>query len=339
MKFKQKVASVLLGAMALVGVDASQTGAQEAAATRTITLATLAPPGSTWMRVFDAWNRELRRRSNRTLQFRIYGGGVQGDETEVIRKIGSGRLDAAAVTGTGLSEIHRPALVFQMPGLLQSYAQLDRARENPEIAAEMAAGFESANFHLLGWADVGQSRIFSTQQTVTPADFASRHVWIRPHDATLTAFYNTVRSNTVPLEISGVLGAIQTNRVDTMVVPPVPCVSLQWCSRLTHMTDLPMTIVLGGTVIGRSQWQSLTEEQRTILSETGTQFHQLARRNLRRDETAALAAVSTNGGTVHPVTPAQRTEWARVATTVRTALVGQIAPEALVNRVSAAAGR
>ena len=78
MKFKQKIASVLLGAMALVGVDASQTGAQEAAATRTITLATLAPPGSTWMRVFDAWNRELRRRSDRTLQFRIYGGGVQG---------------------------------------------------------------------------------------------------------------------------------------------------------------------------------------------------------------------------------------------------------------------
>ena len=203
----------------------------------------------------------------------------------------------------------------------------------------MAAGFESANLHLLGWADVGQSRIFSTQQTVTPADFASRHVWIRPHDATLTAFYNTVRSNTVPLEISGVLGAIQTNRVDTMVVPPVPCVSLQWCSRLTHMTDLPMTIVLGGTVIGHNQWQSLTEEQRTILTETGVQFHQLARRNLRRDETAALAAVATNGGTVHTVTPAQRTEWARVATTVRTALVGQIAPEALVNRVSAAAGR
>jgi len=339
MKFKQTIASVLLGAMALVGVDASQTGAQEAAETRTLTLATLAPPGSTWMRVFDAWNRELRRRSNRTLQFRIYGGGVQGDETEVIRKIGSGRLDAAAVTGTGLSEIHRPALVFQMPGLLGTYAQLDRARENPEIAAEMAAGFEAANFHLIGWADVGQSRIFSTQATISPADFASRHVWIRPRDATLTAFYTTVRSNTVPLEISGVLGAIQTNRVDTMVVPPVPCVSLQWCSRLTHMTDLPMTIVLGGTVIGHAQWASLTEEQRTILTETGVQFHQLARRNLRRDETTALAAMTTNGGTVHAVTPAQRTEWARVATTVRAALVGQVAPEALVNRVAAAAGR
>src|SRR5512139_1516787 len=54
------------------------------AAPKTLSIATLAPPGSTWMKVFDAWNREIRRRSNGTLQFRFYPGGVQGDESEVI---------------------------------------------------------------------------------------------------------------------------------------------------------------------------------------------------------------------------------------------------------------
>src|SRR5689334_6686874 len=72
--------------------------AEEKVAVKTISIATLAPPGSTWMKVFEAWNREVRRRSNKTLELRFYAGGVQGDESEVIRKIRSGRIDGAAVT-------------------------------------------------------------------------------------------------------------------------------------------------------------------------------------------------------------------------------------------------
>ncbi len=283
MKTPQKLAVLVLAFVALFAVDATHMRAQEM---RTISLATLAPPGSTWARVFDAWNREIRRRSGGTLQLRVYGGGVQGDESEVIRKIRSGRLDAGAVTAVGLAQIHRPALVFQMPGILRTYAQLDQARD--ALASDMDAGFTSGGFHLLGWADVGQARIFSTQRTVAPSDFASRHPFVWRDDLVLPTLYETVHTNPVPLQLPEVLGAIQTGRVDTAIVPPVAALALQWSSRLTHMTDMPLTIVLGGTVMGNTQWTALTDEQRTIMTETGTQFHTLARRNLRRDETAAL---------------------------------------------------
>lgn len=332
MKHRYRLALALIAAMALLAVDLGATDAQETGA-RTISLATLAPPGSTWMRVFEAWNRELRRRSNQSLQFRIYGGGVQGDESEVIRKIRSGRLDAGSVTAVGLAQIHRPALVFQMPGILRTYEQLDRARE--ALASEMDQGFTAAGFHHLGWADVGQSRIFSTQRTVSPADFAQRHPWVWRDDLVIPTFYNVVRSNPVPLQVPEVLGAIQTGRVDTVITPPVPCLALQWCSRLTHMTDMPMTIVLGGTVIGQRQWESLSEEHRTILSETAAQFHQLARRNLRRDEQEALRTLGERGTTIDPVTDAQRQEWMGIAAQIRQRLVGQIAEQALIDRVAA----
>lgn len=333
MKYARTLALLLLALTGFVAVDVGAQEAAPAAAARTISLATLAPPGSTWMRIFEAWNRELRRASGNTLQFRIYGGGVQGDEAEVIRKIRSGRLDAASVTAVGLGQIHRPALVFQMPGILRTYEQLDRARE--ALAADMDTGFTAGGFHLLGWADVGQSRIFSTAATVTPADFANRHPWVWRDDVILPQFYEVVRSHPVPLQVPEVLGAIQTNRVDTAITPPVPCVALQWCSRFTHMTDTGMTIVLGGTVMGQQQWASLTEEQRTLFTQTATQFHQLARRNLRRDEQAALRSIAEHGVTVDPVTEAQRTEWLNIARTVRTRLVGQVADQALVDRVAA----
>jgi len=313
-----------------VGVD---TAAQPAPQPRTLSIATLAPPGSTWMRAFDAWNRELRRRSNSTLQFRFYPGGVQGDESEVIRKIRNGRLDGAAVTAVGLAQVHRPALVFQLPGILHTYDQLDRARD--ALAADMDRGFESGGFKLLGWADVGQSRLFSTAPIAAPSDIARHKPWVWRDDLVLPEFFRAVRANAVPLQLPEVLGALQTNRIDCLFSTPVAAVALQWSSRISHVTDLPLAIVLGGTVMSKRTWDSLTEEQRTLLKETAAQFHALARRNLRRDETTALEALRQRNIRFVPVNAQQRAQWLQVAAQVRQRLAGQVADRALIDRVSA----
>ena len=78
-----------------------------------------------WRR--HARNRELRRRSNNALPLRFYPGGVQGDESEVIRKMRAGRLDGAVITGTGLGQIHRPVLAFSLPGMFPFGHGLERA--------------------------------------------------------------------------------------------------------------------------------------------------------------------------------------------------------------------
>lgn len=300
-------------------------------AVRILSFATLAPPGSTWMKVFEAWNREVRRRSNQTLQIRFYAGGVQGDESEVIRKIRSGRIDGAAVTAVGLAQIHRPALVFQMPGILRGYEQLDAARA--AITPEMNPMFAQAGFELLGWADVGMSRVFSNKPVHMPADFAPLKPWVWRDDLVLPELFRVVKSNPVPLQLPEVLGALQTNRVDTLITTPVAAVALQWSSRVSHMLDLPLTVVIGGTVIGQKQWQSLTPEQRTILSETSTQFHALARKNLRSDEQKALATLKDRNITVIAPTEADKAAWLSVGKQVRDRLVGKIADQALVDRV------
>lgn len=329
----KKRAYVLL-ALCLAALSGATVVAQTAPAptTKTISIATLAPPGSTWMRVFDAWNRDVRRRSNNTLQFKFYAGGVQGDEAEVIRKIRSGRLDGAAVTAVGLSQVYRPALVFQLPGLLRTYAQLDTVRTS--LNTEMDTGFAGAGFKLLGWGDVGQSRLFSKSPVKTPGDLANKKPWVWRDDLILPAFFQVVRSNPVPLQIPEVLGALQTNRIDTVLTAPTPCVALQWCSKMTHMMDMPLAIVIGGTVISKRTWDSLTEEQRVIMNETSAQFHTLARRNLRRDETQALTNLTSHGMISVPVSDAEKAQWNQKATETRGRLAGQIGDASLIARVT-----
>lgn len=318
--------------LALLGFSGSSV-AEDKVETKTLSIATLAPPGSTWMKVFEAWNREVRRRSNKTLELRFYPGGVQGDESEVIRKIRNGRLDGAAVTAVGLAQIYRPALVFQMPGILKNYQQLDAARA--AITPEMNPKFAEAGFQLLGWADVGTSYVFSTEPVVKPADLGARKPWVWRDDLVLPAFFKIVKSNPVPLQLPEVLGALQTNRIDTVITTPVAAVALQWNTRVSKMLDFPLTVVIGGTVLGQKQWDSLTPEQKTIMTETSAQFHALARKNLRADEEKALAAIKERNIQVLKPSDADKAEWVKAGAQVRQALVGQIADQALVDRVMA----
>ena len=72
----------------------------------TIKFATLAPEGSTWINIMREYDAAVRKESNGRLGFKIYPGGVAGDEKDVIRKIRLGQFQSAGVTGTGIGEVY-----------------------------------------------------------------------------------------------------------------------------------------------------------------------------------------------------------------------------------------
>lgn len=321
-------AIVLAPTDAIIAQDAGT-----ATTTRTLGIATLAPSGSLITDGLAAWNRELRRRTGGSLQFRIYAGGVQGDDPEVVRKIRSGRLDGGTLTSTGLQAIYRPALIFQLPATFLHYEQLDHARA--VLQPEIDAGIIAAGFRMLGWADVGQARLFSHSRITRPSELAGTHLWVRDDDVILPAFVSRVGATPVELAVPEVLGALTTGRVDTFLAPPAVAIALQWSSHAMYVNEIPMSIVIGGMVISESTFQSLTPEQQTVLTETGEQFHRLGRRNSRRMETESMHALTERGIQVTTTTEAERNEWRTVGRAVRDAVASQIASPDLVARAVA----
>ncbi len=72
---------------------------------QTIKLGTLAPKGSPWYNIFRDMAQAWKEASGGKIRFRIYPGGVAGDEPDMVRKIRIGQLHAAVLSGTGLSHI------------------------------------------------------------------------------------------------------------------------------------------------------------------------------------------------------------------------------------------
>ncbi len=308
-------------------------GAQEAAPVRSISYATLAPHGSVVVRGLEAWSRELRRRTGGTLQLRLYPSGVQGDEPEIVQKIRTGRLDAGSVTSTGLSLIHRPALVLQLPGTFLRQEQLDAARR--ALGPEIEAGMLGHGFRMLGWADVGRPHIFSRREIRRPEDFASTHPWVRADDLVLPAFYEIVPSHPVVLSVPEVLGGLTSHRIDTFLAPPAVALALQWSPHVTHMNDMPLGFLIGGSVISEAAFQTLTPEQQTVLLETSRQFHGLSRRGAVRAERESIAALRARGLTIVEARVADLEPWIEVGARLRARVGPQIASPELLARASA----
>jgi TRAP-type C4-dicarboxylate transport system substrate-binding protein len=102
-----------------------------AAGPTVIKMATLAPEGSSWYKVLQKMGEGWKRATNGAVTLRIYPGGVSGDEDAVIRKMRVGQLQAAAVTGIGLSYLDRSFYALHIPMMYASDEEFDYVRDWP----------------------------------------------------------------------------------------------------------------------------------------------------------------------------------------------------------------
>jgi TRAP-type transport system periplasmic protein len=313
----------------LPGTAPREAGAQDG--TVTLRIATLAPRGSAWMRVFDAWNNSLRQRTQNRLQLRFYPGGTQGDERETLRKVRAGELDGAAVAQGGLSQIVRPVLVLQAPGVIESYAQLDRARTAME--SEWSAQFEQNGVRFLGWGDVGQGRIFSTRAIRRPRDLRQARPWLWSEDTMFSEFLEVVGANGVRLTLPEVLPGLSSGRIDTVVASATAASALQWYTRTTHVSQQANTFLIGATIMSEQKYDSLPPDLQTALTETSTQAHRALIQRIRRDDDRYYTSLTTRHNITAVDQSPYQNEWQDAARQTRERLVGRVYSRELLERV------
>ena len=67
-------------------------------------VASLAPEGSIWTKTFRNFTKEVEEKSGGEIGFKIYAGGVMGDDRAMYRKMRVGQLNGGGFTMTGISD-------------------------------------------------------------------------------------------------------------------------------------------------------------------------------------------------------------------------------------------
>src|ERR1700690_4345132 len=94
------------------------------AQTTIIRLGTLVPKGSRWHEILLVMGEEWKKASTGKIELKIYPGGEQGDEPEMVDKVRIKKLQAVALSGAGLTGIDAGVAALQIPMMLNSYEEL-----------------------------------------------------------------------------------------------------------------------------------------------------------------------------------------------------------------------
>ena len=258
-----------------------------------IKLATLAPEGSPWIQVLKAAADEAQQKTGNAVQFKIYPGGVMGDERDMVRKMHIGQLQAAMLSSASLASMYPEIDVLQTPFLFDSYPETDF------VVGKMQDGFKSGleknGYVALGWSEAGFVYLMSTVPVETLELLRKAKVWIWNDSPMSKAIFEEAGVIGVPLSITDVLVGLQTGLVEVVYVPPSVAVALQWFTRIKYITDAPLNYMLGGLVAKKEAFDKIDPQHQSVVKEVFQRHMTRLKEIIRAENQEALTVMQKQG--------------------------------------------
>ena len=309
-----------------------QAGDAAASPKHLIKFAAVAPEGSTWIKHMKGFDKKIRSKSSGKLGFRIYAGGIAGDELDVLKKIRIGQIQCAAFSGVGFGQILPMVRVLDLPFLFRNHEETDLVHQ--ELRPFFAEAFRKRGFELLAWAEVGDVHIFSKKPIKKVKDLSGLKVWTWSGDPISKQTFAAMGINPIPLAITDVTTALNTGMIDTVYAPPLGALALQWHNSMNYMTALPLVHSTGAVLISKKWFSRLPPDLAAmLLNSFGESMAELTS-TLRDQNMEAVQLIRDSGLTIIPVPKGRDLEeFYSVHSRVASELTGRIFPGEVLGRV------
>ena len=282
-------------------------GLVSVASAQTIKLATIAPEGSAWMNAMRAGAAEIGQRTDGRVKFKFYGGGVQGNDKQVLRKMRIGQLHGGAFTSTALIEFQKDSVLYGMPMLFKDLDEVRFARQRMDD--KLRKLLEQAGFVNFGFASGGFAHMMSKRPVATLKDMQGLKVWVPDGDKISYGAAMALGISPVTMPLTDVLTGLQTELIDTIMGPPAGTIVLQWNTSISYITELPLSYIYAMLVIDKKYFDRIQADDQAIVREVMERVYQGFEKQGNEDNSKAYQALLKDG--IESVTPdaSQVIEW------------------------------
>jgi TRAP-type C4-dicarboxylate transport system substrate-binding protein len=294
-----------------------------------IKLGTLAPQGSTWHQLLLEMAQKWSEASNGQVELKVYAGGTQGNEGEMIRKISIGQLQAAAITAIGLHEITPEPQVEDVPFLIDSYEEYDfvHARLRPRLDDALA----KRGYVPIHWGEVGFVYFFSTEPYRTPAEFAKGKIFTWNGDPAAEAAWKRAGFRPVVLSSTDLIPALSSRMVNIVSQPPLYAYTTHIFEKADNMLNLHWGFLTGATVVKKDVWDRIPADVQKKLLQIAEDYGERTRRDVRKQNEEAIEQMKKRGLTM--VEPADVEGWHRIADLADEVIRGKVVPAAIYDEL------
>ena len=231
--------------------------------------------------------KAIEKNTEGRVKFKFYGGGVQGNDKQVQRKMRTGQLHGGAFTSGALNKFQKDADLFSMPMVFNSIDEVRYVRK--QMDAEIRRRLEDAGYVNFGFAGAGFAYMMSNQPLVTLDDLKGQKVWIPEGDPIGFAALRALGIAPVIMPVTDVMTGLQTDLLDSVTVPPVGAVVFQWHTRLKYITELPIAYVYASLLIDKRAFSKISAEDQRVVREVMEGIYRKFDQNGVRENSEALA--------------------------------------------------
>ncbi len=278
-----------------------------ATADMTFKIATVVPEGSDWMTAMRAGAEDIEQRTDGRVSFKFYGGGVQGNDAQVRRKMRVGQLHGGAFTSGAMRDFHPDMEIYGLPLLFRGYDEVHQVRE--KFDPILYQRLEDAGYVTFGFAGGGFAYMASNSPIASRDDMDGLKIWIPEGDRVARAAADVLGIAPVTLPLTDVLTGLQTDLVDTVMGPPVGMIVMQWHTAMRYITDFPVAFVYAGIILEKRYFDRISAEDQAVVHEVMSGVYAGFDASGEKDNEDAFKALTNGGLTRVEVTEAEKDKW------------------------------
>lgn len=288
-------------------------------------LGTLVPVGTSYHKSLMNLAATWRKESAGAVDLNIFAGGKLGGEAEMVGLMQVNSLQAALLTGVGLSEIEPGVTGLQnIPMGFRTLEEVDYVGERlrPLLEERLA----KKGFVVLFWVDSGWVRFFAKQPIERPDDLRKLKLFSWSGNPAQVELYQSAGFDAKALETADIVPGLSTGLIDAVPLPPFFAMAAQVDTRAPHMLDLNWAPLIGALVVRQETWEKIPEATRAKLLESAHTAGAEIKATGRREMEESVAAMEKRGLKVAHVSPEAEAEWRGIAEQVYPKIRGKLVP-------------
>lgn len=234
-------------------------------------LAVLVPEGTTWGNSLKKLSKEVEAATNGDVTFKIYYGGVAGDEADVLRKIRIGQIHGGIFTGKTLGEVYGDVRAMEIPFTFYDNQKKASLALN-KLTPQFNQGLKTKGFVNLGFYEIGQVYVVSTKKISTLKELKGVKIWSWEGDPLVGALLDSLKLVSVPLALPDVLSSLSTGIIDAAYAPPLGILALQWHTKVKYLVDFPTAYSIGALLVSDKMWTKIRPDQQQKILDLSKKF-------------------------------------------------------------------
>ncbi len=274
-----------------------------------IKLASPAPEQSPWGAALNQMAADWQRISGGRIRLRVYHNGIAGDESDVLRKMRIGQIQAAVLTSTGMKQIVPDVFSVSVPFMIRSDETLRYVLDR--IEPDLEEQFRENRMHVLAWSHAGWIYFFSREPVSYPTDLRPQRLASDPGDEELLQTFKTMGFSPIPITQSEIITALNSGMIDAFYSSPIGAAGFQWFGPAPNMLDLKVAPFLGSILITDSAWRRVDDDLKTELIRSARTIAAQIDNDVHQLETDAITTMVRYGLHVQEVTPEIEDVWRR----------------------------